>query len=930
MRLKTYVALLLFISLAGISRAQVNGSVKGQLTDTAEHKDLTNALVAVLSPKDSTLISFTRTGKDGTFTIPDLDTGSYLVMISHPYFADIFETATVSGSQPSDIGTLNLFSKIQMMKEVIVKTDAAIRVKGDTTIFAADSFKVKEGANVEELLRKLPGITVDRNGKITAMGETVKNVLVDGEEFFGSDPGIATKNLRADIVKNVEVYDKKSDQATFTGIDDGVRDKTINLKLKEDKKKGYFGKIEAGGGLKGNAEGDQDKFNNAIMLNAFKGKRKLAAYGIMSNTGTLNLNWDDAQKYGGANIQASDNGDYFYSTNMDWNSATGIPTNWNAGLHYSNKFNKDMHSVNGGYKITKINAPAFQRQNSRYFYPDTSYNTNSTTTSYNTNIKQSLNATYEVKLDSMNTLKLTATGNRNETNSSFVNDYETLTTNNDTTLNKQNRHGSSNIVSNSVNSNLLWMHKFKKQYRTLSVNAGFNYFGTDNNSINFSSVDYYRNNEAASNKTIDQNTLSDNQTTNFSAKISYTEPLAKDFYMELNYAFGINRNRNNRTVYGKGVTGAYNSIIDSLSNDYQFNNISNTPGINFRRNSKKYDFSFGTRVGFTNYEQINETMSTAVRYNFTNYFPQANFRYKFKPSESINFYYYGSTSAPSLSQLQPILDYSDPLNLYIGNPDLKPSFNNRFQLFYNSFQMLKQRNIYANILFNTTSNAFVQRSWLQDSIRYYQTVNTNGNATFNAYMGYGFKIKKPDIRLDFSPQYGWSRNVDFAGVSFSDVAKNITTTSRYGLGLGFNKSKPDKFDIYVRPSVFYNKADATINSSANFKYWSATLYASANLQLPKNFELSTDAFGNYQQKYQQFAGNASYTKWNAYLSKKFNKNKYEAKFSVYDILDQNKGYSFTSNSFVFSETYRTTLRRFWMLSFIWNINKTGGGPAATK
>ncbi len=185
-----------------------------------------------------------------------------------------------------------MIPKSKLLAEVIVKSGSPIRIKGDTTVYTADSFKVREGANVEELLRRLPGIQVDKDGKITAMGERVTKVLVDGEEFFGSDPGIATKNLRADIVKEVEVFDKKSDQAEFTGIDDGVKDKTINLKLKDDKKKGYFGKIEAGGGLK-------DKYNNSIMLNAFKGKRKIAAYGIMSNTGKTNLDWEDANNYGG-------------------------------------------------------------------------------------------------------------------------------------------------------------------------------------------------------------------------------------------------------------------------------------------------------------------------------------------------------------------------------------------------------------------------------------------------------------------------------------------------------------------------------------------------------------------------------------------------------------------------------------------------------
>src|SRR4030095_324538 len=193
--------------------------------------------------------------------------------IRHTVLGDYFDKIAVAPGEVKDLGKIAMTPKSKLLAEVIIKSGSPIRIKGDTTVYTADSFKVREGANVEELLRRLPGIQVDKDGKITAMGERVKKLLVDGEEFFGSDPGIATKNLRADAVKEVEVFDKKSDQAEFTGIDDGVRDKTINLKMK--KKDGYFGKIELGGGLK-------DKYNTAGMMNAFKDKRKLAAYGIMS------------------------------------------------------------------------------------------------------------------------------------------------------------------------------------------------------------------------------------------------------------------------------------------------------------------------------------------------------------------------------------------------------------------------------------------------------------------------------------------------------------------------------------------------------------------------------------------------------------------------------------------------------------------------
>src|SRR6186713_945351 len=238
--------LLLFIASSAFSQTQ---TLKGTLKDTSENRGLANTVISVLTKKDSVLVKFTRADKDGNFQIEGLKEGNYILLVTHPYMGDYFDNIEIKTSSTNDLGNVHLTPKSKLLAEVIVKSGSPIKIKGDTLVYTADSFKVRPGANVEELLRRLPGITVDKNGQITAMGERVTKVLVDGEEFFGTDPGIATKSLRADAVQEVQVFDKKSDQAAFTGIDDGVKDKKINLKMKEDKKKGYFGKIEAGGGL---------------------------------------------------------------------------------------------------------------------------------------------------------------------------------------------------------------------------------------------------------------------------------------------------------------------------------------------------------------------------------------------------------------------------------------------------------------------------------------------------------------------------------------------------------------------------------------------------------------------------------------------------------------------------------------------------------
>src|SRR6187200_642871 len=342
--------LLLLIASSAFSQSQ---TLKGTLKDTSENRSLANTVISVLTKKDSVLVKFTRADKDGNFQIQGLKEGNYILLVTHPYMGDYFDNIEVKANTPTDLGTVHLTPKSKLLAEVIVKSGSPIKIKGDTLVYTADSFKVRPGANVEELLRRLPGITVDKNGQITAMGERVTKVLVDGEEFFGTDPGIATKSLRADAVQEVQVFDKKSDQAAFTGIDDGVKDKTINLKMK--KMAGYFGKVELGGGL-------PDQYDNSAMANFFKNKRKTAGYGIMSNTGQTNLDWEDAQNYGGASdnmMMMMDGGIYFSGGggggDDNYNGGrNGIPQNWNAGFHYSDKFNNAKNSFNSGYKYSKV------------------------------------------------------------------------------------------------------------------------------------------------------------------------------------------------------------------------------------------------------------------------------------------------------------------------------------------------------------------------------------------------------------------------------------------------------------------------------------------------------------------------------------------------------------------------------------------------
>lgn len=923
--------LLLFVSfliLHAYSFAQ-NTKVKGTVADTADHKSLQNTVIALLEKKDTTLVQFTRADSKGNFEITAPDSiGNYILMVTHPYFANFLDSITLNKGHVLDMGIINMLSKIKMMEEVVVRGNRAVYIKGDTTVFTADSFKVAEGANVEELLRKLPGFQVDRNGKIKAQGEDVKKVLVDGEEFFGSDPGIATKNLRADVVNEVQVYDRKSDQATFTGIDDGVRDKTVNLKLKEDKKKGYFGKIDAGAGFRDMTKTSDNKsagrYYGAGMINAFQGKRKMAAYGISSNTGWMNLDWEDNEKYGGGgNMEI---GDGFISiTNNDYNSSNGIPTNYNGGLHYSNKFGKkDMNSVNAGYKYVRIDAPANTKVFSKNFTPDSSWTMNSTNDNFSMSQKHSVNFTFESKLDSMNTLKLTTSGNLNYSKTNYVYNAENINDKNGYLINKNNRKGNSDVYRSAYNADLLWMHKFKKEFRTLSISSSFNHNNSNSDGYLYSKIDFYKNNTVDSSNIIDQRNLITNNSNSISSKIAYTEPIVKDFYMETSYAVVYNKRNNIREILAKSATG-YNNRIDSLSNEYEYNDISNSPGLSFRLTKKKVNASFGSTVGFTNYEQLNKTLNTKREYSFTNYYPRANFSYKIKPQSGIWFSYNGRSSAPNLDQLQPIKVNTDPLNIYIGNPDLKPSFSHSFSLSYNSWKMLSERSIYIGINGGFTQNSFATLNYIKNAVRTTQTVNTNGVNYFSLYTWYNKKLKKANIDFGLSPNISFNNYVDFIADNKGNALKNITKNTGYMFRFSIGRDVEKKYRINLEPYFGYNIAKGTVNKIASAEYWSSGVDFRSTVYLPKKFEINNTVDAEFRQKDKRFPTNNNFVFWNADIQKKLFKDKFIIKLSVNDILNQKNGYRRNFGSSSFTETYNTVLRRHYLIGFIWNFTKMNSG-----
>ncbi|MEO6549442.1 MAG: outer membrane beta-barrel family protein [Ferruginibacter sp.] len=916
-----------FTLICFISSAQ---SITGKVMDTATKKEIGNAVVALLTSGDSILYKFTRTNKDGTFEISDVKTANYILLVTHPYFADLVDDISVAAAG-LQFNKLALTSKTKLLQELIVKSGTPMRIKGDTTIFTADSFKVSANANVEELLKKLPGIQVDKDGKIKAMGETVEKVLVDGEEFFGDDPGMAIKNLRADAVKEVQVFDKKSDQSEFTGIDDGKTKKTINLKLKDDRKHGYFGKVDLSGGLQNAVE---DRYNNNMMVNAFKGKRKLAAYFLNGNTGQNGLSWQDNEKFGGDNDNYSVTADDDGNVNFNWQGGSddepwvdtqnGLFKNNNIGLQYSNKWN-DVQTLSISPKYNFQDYSNTIKTFRQTQLNDSFYNDNSTENIHVNKQSFKLNAVYDLKIDSSNSLRITGKASIYHTQS------ESYRTSKNTDMfgsikNTSERQLNTDADKESFTASALFKHKFKKLRRTFSLNVNWNSLNTEGTNFLQSDNEIYSGGVVSYRQLLDQQKDYDKGSSQVVARMVYTEPLGKKYSLEFNYESSISTGNNDQKTHSFSPTsGKYDFMVDSLTNLFNQRITVNKPGFKISYNFKKLKYNFGSGIGFTRFDLTDQTLKQDYIRKYTNFFPNATLTYTYKNNHNLRFYYNGNTTQPRIDQLQVLRDNNDYFNQYLGNPLLKPSFRNNFNLSNQTYDFLKDVYMYQSLNFSQTSNAITNsRTIYPDSGKTItQPINTNGNYNFSFYGGYGMKLKKLDLRFELSPNGNYNHSIEIIN-GVNSVSENLNA----GVSVYLSKTKDKKYDISVSNSFMYNSNSNQQQKAVN-KYNSNDLGIDGTIYYKKVWSLKSDFNFYARQKTPQFQNNLTNQLWNARLQRTFKKDEFTLYFAVRDILNQNTGIRRDFSGNTLSEVTNIRLRRYWLLGFAWDFkNKSAQAPAA--
>lgn len=934
--LRIYLSLILLtLASSAFSQKKVVGTVKGKLVDSLKKESLAEATVTVLNAKDSSVTAYTVAKAGGLFEIGDLEPGMYRLVASFSGYDPFTKNFMISADFPNiNLNTIYMQPKGQLLQEVVVE-GPPIQVKKDTVEFRASAFKVKPNANAEDVLKKLPGVQVDKDGNVTAQGENIQKVYVDGKEFFGTDPKLATKNITADMIESIQVFDDMSDQAKFTRIDDGSRAKTINIKLKKDKRKGYFGRAMAG-------YGTEDRYESTLSFNKFNGDERMSIIGGSNNINKSTFSFSDivntmggfgSRGGGGMGGGAGFGGGGGGMATMRiggggfGGGGSGINRSSNIGLNYTNKFKKVDMTASYFFSDSKTrNEQSSLRQNQ--FTSDSASLVNAQSQSTSKNQNHRFNLRMEYFIDSNNSLLYTPSFTLQHSESfsydtSFTNSlpsgknpYLAIT---GITQNQNQRDGSN------VNNNLLFRHKFGKVGRTFTIGLNNTISRSDGNGQSYSPQTFY-NADGSIGRLIRQDQRSEQATKTFNNTVSasYTEPLGRNKLLEFNYALTLNQNTSDRKTwdYNSG-SGKYDQLNLLQTNYFENDFTAHRLGANFRVQETKYNFQLGGAIQQSTLSSRSVRAATAkdttVKQSFVNFFPTANFQYNWSRSKNLRIRYNGRTNQPSITQLQDVPDYSNPLQVVTGNPSLAQEFTNSVNLNYSTFNMASFRFLNINLNAGNTSNKIVNSI---DSFNTRQLiikpVNLDGAMNASSFITLGFPLKGKLKGSNFNFNNNIRYNKD---VSLLYKVKNITETFVFSQSAGINFDFKQKLNLGINASLAYNNVKYSVNTANNQKYYTQTYSADINYMGLKNWTLGTDF--DYKVTTGLGAGfNQTIPLWNASIAHQlFKKKNGELKLSVNDLLNQNQSINRSVGANYVEDTRSLVLKRYFLLTFTYNLSK---------
>jgi len=876
-------------------------SIDGKISDH-EKKPVENATIYLLKQKDSSIINYTSTNKEGKFSLKteELKEPSILSVDADkllPYSKKFDKV-----DQPYTLDEISLDKIRSSDIEEVKITVSPIKIKKDTIEFNASAIKVRPDSNIEELLKNISGVEIDNDGKITVNGKEVDQIMINGKEFFDKSGKIALKNIPADIIKNIQFTTTKTKEEELTGKTPKSENKTINFNIDEKKNKGFLTKLAVG-------YGSDKRYEINSFSSYFKDKTKISLVASSNNINTSsNFNDDDSRR----NSRAG-------------SSMKGIQRSTTIGLNYSDNLGKDIDLDALGLTRTSSNMETASKVSKTTFLPDSNLKTDSENRSENDSEQYTFNSSLQIKADTANTIYFSPKFSHSKTKN--LNFGNSATFKNDELLNKSTSSTNSDSESNNFNPSIYYVKKFKKKNRNLSANINTSISENKNNSLVNSQTLFYENGAENVSKKDIRNQLSQTkaQNNNYSFDARYTEPISDSMSVSFGLKFNSQSNVNERMVNDfDEITGQFSKYNLALSNNSSEKTNQLTPDISFNLNKKKFSFWASLNLGFTDVK-YNSTFNGAnydLQRNFL--LPNYNmgFQYKFNQNSSLSIYNSTNFNSPSSQNLIPYVDESNPLVTYQGNPDLKNSWTNTSSISFNSYNIPKSINYFINTIFTFNNNDTTNFSYFDDSGKQFVTyTNISGNKNANVFGGFSKTFKWEENKLTISPKASLSYSFNKGFINGQQFTGNS-----YTLAPGINVTYDKRDKITIRPSYnvnysFSNYKNYSVESIKNtfqtFRLELTNYFLKTNLLFGNDFEYNTSS--NIAPGFKR-----DFYFWNTSIGYSFYDKQLTARVKVYDVLNQNQSVKRNITASYVEDREDLILRRYIMFSLTMKLNKFGG------
>ncbi|MET0394379.1 MAG: TonB-dependent receptor [Chitinophagaceae bacterium] len=925
-------------------------NIKGKLLDLVDNKPLSGARVTLRSVKDTLKTYNVLAGDTGTFRFQGIAPDSFFLSVHFIGYEEYRQIVAVSDSTPLvDLGTLFIPKTSTELDNVVVTAKIPpTQQKGDTVQYNASQFKVNPDANVEDLIKKAPGITVDRDGTVTAHGEQVRKVTIDGRDFFGDDASAALRNLPAEVVDKIQVFDRLSDQARFTGFDDGNTQKSINIVTKSGIRNSQFGRMYAGIGTDG-------RYSAGGNVSFFNGDRRISVVGLFNNVNQQNFGSQDllgvsssgGNRGGGSNRGGSNNrGGGGSQNNFTVSSQPGISRTNAGGINFADNWGKKLE-VTGSYFFNQARNTNEQENRNQSTFQDTILYAEQYRNSASQNYNHRINLRLEYKIDSANEIiispSLNFQDNKSWSNSSSIS-YEApasmASLADADTVNTSENKSTSLRTGYNLRNNILYRHAFAKRGRSISVNLSTAWNKNDGESYVLSHYRFFKGGVLSEDSL--QNQFTDNATNgyNLSSNIAYTEPMGRNGQLQINYSPSYSKSNADQYTFRYDPVGdKYTQFDSTLSNVFENTTITHNGGVSFRIGNRDNQLSAGVNVQHSRLQSDRFFPNqTSVDQAFTNLLPNLSWRKKISARSTVNFFYRASTSFPSVTQLQDVVNINNPLRVTSGNPSLKQSYSHYLSGRYTFTNTQKGQSFFANIYLQATQNNIASATFrassdsiiqqgieLKKGSQLVMPVNLDGYQSVRTFFTYGMPVAFIKSNINVNTGFSYSRMPGLA-----NSVKSITNNYTYNAGIVVASNISEYIDFNLSYNRSFNVVKNSIRPEQNSNYNNGSAGIQVNVLTKSGWFVQNDV-SNQSSSGLSSGFNQSFWLWNAAIGKKFLKNRAaELRLSVFDLLKENQSITRTVSENYIEDSRSNVLQQYFILTFTYNLKNFGTAKASAN